>query len=118
MPEVYLHVSNGGVTFRVRRDPKWGPVVEIEQSQFGAVENQLSIKTTPRSLMDLAKVFVMAATADWGVPPDLEHFLNGQTSDPWDDIPRATSNEEVMGGGQLGGGRRDDEGCGLRPQSE
>lgn len=89
-PEVYLHVNNGGVTFKVRNDPEWGPVVEISQSQFAAVENTLTIKTTPESLQELARLFMDAAEFTWGEGPDLEAYLRGQTPDPWDDIPRAS----------------------------
>lgn len=90
MPEVYLHVSNGGVTFKVYRDPESGPVIEIDQSQFGAVENKLTIKTNPQSIMELARMFFQATSIDWGPPPALKHYFRGQVGDPWDDHPRAT----------------------------
>lgn len=99
--EVYLHVNNGGITFRCLDDPEFGPVVEVEQSHFGAVTTKMRVLTDPSSLEALATLFAEAAEHNWPTPPALGYYLNGQVPSPWDDTTRATvpipSGEEVDG---------------------
>lgn len=59
-PEVYLHVNNGGITFKVLEDPEYGPIIELDQSQFGAVQNKLVVLTDPPSLRALVEMFQRA----------------------------------------------------------
>ncbi len=58
--EVYLHISNGGVTFAVR-DSGHGPEVVVESSTFGNNVITQKVLVAPRVLMRLAKMFVAAA---------------------------------------------------------
>ena len=58
--EVYLHISNGGVTFAVR-DSGHGPEVVVESSTFGNNAISQRVLVAPRVLTRLAKLFVAAA---------------------------------------------------------
>jgi hypothetical protein len=59
--EVYLHISNSGVTFRVI-DLGHGPTVRVTLSSFGNMASTLDIHTDRESLAMLGKMFTDAAT--------------------------------------------------------
>jgi len=87
-PEVYLHVNNGGITFKVLEDPEFGPIIELDQSQFGAIQNKLLILTDPDSMGALVEMFRQAYQA-------LPHYqaVPQSSEDPpgtYADIPKAT----------------------------
>ena len=58
--EVYLHISNGGVTFKVC-DSVYGPMIMINSSSFGMKLGELDIYTNKESLLALADLFQQAA---------------------------------------------------------
>lgn len=62
--EVYLHISNSGVTFRVI-DVGHGPTVRVSASSFGNMLSTLDIHTDPESLAALGKMFTDAANATY-----------------------------------------------------
>jgi hypothetical protein len=49
--EAYLHVSNGGISFRVTN--QYGPTLEIETSSFGNLNQKLVVHTTIAGLQDV-----------------------------------------------------------------
>lgn len=66
--EVYLHISNSGVKFRVL-DVGHGPTVRVTSSAFGNMLSTLDIHTDPESLAVLGKMFTDAANATYSSSP-------------------------------------------------
>lgn len=66
--EVYLHVSNSGVTFEVLDDPKHGPVVKVTTSTFGNLPTVTQVFTTEAGLAGLARLFEIATKRSYSKP--------------------------------------------------
>lgn len=62
--KLYLHINNGGVTFKVV-DSELGPTIEIEASSFGHITNGVKLYVTPDVLFELSDVFRKAARYDY-----------------------------------------------------
>lgn len=62
--ETYLHVHNGGTTFSVRRG-QTGPVLEVLSHHFDATATKARVRTTRKSLKQLADMFAIAAAAEY-----------------------------------------------------
>ena len=62
--KVYLHISNGGVTFSVG-DSEYGPVIGISVTHFAHETNNMKIWVTKDGLRDLADLFVSACEQDY-----------------------------------------------------
>jgi hypothetical protein len=58
---VYLHISNSGVSFKIRNDPKWGATIEIDSSSFGNNKITQIIHTDKDSIKALAEMFAKAS---------------------------------------------------------
>jgi hypothetical protein len=65
--EVYLHISNSGVNFKVL-DDRYGPHIQIKWSAFGNIDSSLQIATTKSGLVELARLFAIAAEREYGKP--------------------------------------------------
>lgn len=57
----YLHLGNGGVSFSVKDDPKFGPCIEVLSRHFGQQTSHLQLMTTPETLESLGKMFLEAS---------------------------------------------------------
>ena len=73
--EVYLHVSNSGVTFQVL-DTVDGPVVEVTTSSFGNLSHTFRVQTTTNGIKALAKLFDVASKRDFSQVPRYCHSAN------------------------------------------
>ena len=58
--EVYLHISNGGVTFKIT-ESKFGPKINVRGGSFGMTLGELDIITNKESLKALAELFKEAS---------------------------------------------------------
>jgi hypothetical protein len=59
--EVYAHIGNGGVTFAVHDEGRFGPKIQIRSRHFGNNEITQDLLTTPQVLEELGKLFTQAA---------------------------------------------------------
>lgn len=62
--EQHLRISNGGVTFSVG-DAGFGPTIRISSSNFGNVCNELTIYVQKDNLVELGKMFALAADSEF-----------------------------------------------------
>lgn len=62
--DVYLHISNSGVRFRVI-DVGHGPTVRVTSSSFGNMASTMDIHTDRESLAALGKMFTDAASGEY-----------------------------------------------------
>jgi hypothetical protein len=76
---VYLHIGNGGVSFRVSDD--CGPTVHVEAVHFGNTTNGIKLHVTRESLKQLGQMFLAA-------------YVNGEFSDEYVYAAKNESNEE------------------------
>lgn len=58
--EVYAHINNGGVQFRVTDDK--GPTIEVIASHFGNQTNHIKLHVSKEVLAELADMFSEAST--------------------------------------------------------
>lgn len=56
---VYLHIGNGGVTFKVTNEH--GPTIEVSAGHFGHETNKIRLSVTRETLFKLAEMFHEAA---------------------------------------------------------
>ncbi|WP_206922579.1 hypothetical protein [Alicyclobacillus suci] len=56
--QIYLHIGNGGVIFRVSNDH--GPTIHVDALHFGNVTNGIKLHVTKESLRQVAEMFLNA----------------------------------------------------------
>lgn len=61
---IYLHVSNGGITFSVI-DEGFGPTIYIDQNQFGSIWTEQRVHTTTDALRSIGEMFIEASKEDF-----------------------------------------------------
>jgi hypothetical protein len=64
--EVYLHINNGGTSFRVRDDAKCGPTIEISSRHFGHIMHESRLMLTAKAAKELSALFALVAEHDFG----------------------------------------------------
>ena len=67
--DVYLHIGNGGVYFRVVEDDKGRCEIVIGAGHFGQQTNRMEILTTPESLRQIGEAFVRASQHEFPGKP-------------------------------------------------
>ena len=91
--EVYLHISNGGVTFGVKQGLH-GPELSIKASSFGHQTNAMKLFVSKRNLEALAKMF--AETAKWDYRPEYCIVTSGRGEDRINDVEWLHESEEFQ----------------------
>jgi len=69
LEDVYLHIGDGGVYFRVWEDEKGRCKVVVGAGHFGQQTNRMEILTTPDSLRQIGEAFVRASQHEFPGKP-------------------------------------------------
>lgn len=76
----YCHIGNGGVSFVVLNDERFGPLLEVKASHFGQKTNGMSLATTADTLKKLGTALIAASEHPFSGNPYC-YALEGELDD-------------------------------------
>ena len=69
LEDVYLHIGNGGVYFRVVEDDKGRALIVVGAGHFGQQTNRMEILTRPEELKAIGEAFLRASEHEFPGKP-------------------------------------------------